>query len=124
MGDSGLNEMKLTEEEITLNTIHTDTSRNPITIYRLEIGSNHIFEKTEAEQLKQQILDDYEKARQRDKVVEKLAEMNTTFPEVIKLRELIEKRIEYLKNWKGIRKEWHERAVEELQKLLQNSKNE
>jgi len=37
----------------------------------------------EFEQLKQQILDDQEKAEQRDKVVAKLAELETTFPEVL-----------------------------------------
>ncbi len=30
----------------------------------------------------------------------------------------LKKRIEYLDTWKGIRKEWHNRTIEELQKII------
>jgi|APSaa5957512535_1039671.scaffolds.fasta_scaffold02378_8 hypothetical protein len=39
------------------------------------------------------------------------------------LERLVEKRYHYLKNFKGIRKEWHNRTVEELHSLLEKSKS-
>ena len=42
--------------------------------------------------------------------------------QALKLLELTEERYNYLNDFEGIRKEWHNRTVEELQKLLENSK--
>ncbi len=38
--------------------------------------------------------------------------------EMISIIERLKRRIEYLKDWKGIRKELHEEALWELQKIL------
>jgi len=50
------------------------------------------------EQLREQILNDHEKAEQRDKVVAKLAELKTTFPEVLAKAEKIDKITAFAKN--------------------------
>jgi len=38
--------------------------------------------------------------------------------ECTKVVERLKKRIEYLDAWEGIRKEWHNRTLQELQKIL------
>jgi len=55
--------MKLTKDDIQLEKILVNPSNHPTNIYRLELGINQIWDKEQAKQLKQQILDDYEKAR-------------------------------------------------------------
>ena len=96
MGDSGL---KLTEDDIQLEKITVNPSNHPTNIYRLEIGINQIWDGYQAEQLKQQILDDYEKARKWDEyhkqmgkdVLKLCDEELDDWKQNQKLRELIEK---------------------------------
>ena len=48
--------IEIKEEDIELEKISVNPSNHPTNIYRLEIGIKHIWDKIQAEQLKQQIL--------------------------------------------------------------------
>lgn len=56
----------------------------------------------------------YDKAKKYDQIID---EYNARWKSV-EVHERLKKRLEYLENWKGIKKEWHDRTVEELHRIL------
>jgi len=98
--------MKLTKDDIILD---------------YECMDNILIWTKESEQLRQQILDDHEKARKYEKCFEGLTdEMLKSIKITFKLRELIEKRIELLPTHEAI-DTGQARLRFELQKLLEES---
>ena len=87
------------------------------------------FSKKIVEQIKQQILQDHEDAKNlredRDILLKENNELGSQLQDTAKDRQIVKRlqeRIDYLKSWAGIRKEWHDRTIEELQKILEEKK--
>lgn len=111
--------IKLTEDDIQCESLVSDTLAMKTVIIQ------YFGKPEDGKELKQQILDDYEKARILDKLTEILDKLGMDSPqqhsENQKLRELIEKRQD---KWKKASRMSDEQmyTFNEIQKLLEESK--